>query len=251
MNAFFAVMMLAAAPAATPRTAPVAAPASGWVIREDVALPGGQTGWQKTEIAFGKIRRETSQSREVVVVDPAAKAPVFRLLPGNTWTGIDRTAFDAGKTPGPFVDGIGMKSEGEGKAETLDVPAAPFRATGKTATIGKWSATEYVSIAKAPGNFEVRVWLADRPAGIPNDAMLAIVERVYARKGNAWEAYFRGMKALGGFPVRTVYRFEVGGTVSEVVTTVSAIEKTTSLAESAFQIPADSKRVDAQKEISR
>ena len=251
MNAFFAVMMLAAAPAATPRNAPAAAPAFGWVIREDVALPGGQTGWQKTEIAFGKVRRETSQSREVVIVDPAAKAPVFRVLPGNTWSGIDRTVFDAGKTPGPFVDGIGLKSEGEGKPETLDVPATPFKATGKTAMIGEWEVTEYVSVAKAPGNFEVRVWLADRPAGIPNDVMLAIVERVYARKGNAWEAYFRGMKALGGFPVRTVYRFEIGGAVTEVVTTVSAIEKTTSLAESAFQIPAGSTRVDAPKETAR
>lgn len=237
MNAILMAMlpMLPMLLAAAPVKAPVGE--SGWVVHEEVRLPGGQDGWQKTEIAFGKIRRETSQSREVVVVDPASTAPIFRLN-GKQWSGIDSATLDAGKTPGPFVDGIGVNGD------ALDIPAVPFKATGRTETIGLWTAKEFVSVVTtAPGNLQVRVWLADRPEGIPNDAMLAVLERAYARKGNAWEPYFRSLKAMGGFPVRTVYRFSMGGKASEVVMTVTAIEKT-AVAKSAFQLPSGSTRID-------
>lgn len=234
MNAILMAMLpvfLAAAPAKAP------AAESGWVVHEEVLLPGGQSGWQKTEIAFGKIRRETSQSPEVVVVDPASAAPLFRMN-GKQWSGIDRAVLDAGKTPGPFVDGIGVNGD------ALDIPAVPFKATGKSEKIGRWTAKEFVSVATtAPGNLQVRVWLADRPEGIPNDAMLSVLERAYARKGNAWEPYFRSLKAMGGFPVRTVYRFSTGGATSEVVMTVTALEKSP-VAKSAFQLPPGSTRID-------
>lgn len=212
---------------------------SGWVILEEVRLPGGApAGWQQTEIAFGKIRRETSQSPEVVIADPDAAVPVFRFLPAaKSWSGIDRKILDSGKTPGPFVEGIGVKGD------ELEIPAVAFRATGKKAKVGSWDAREFVSMAKAPGNMETRVWLADKPAGLPNDVVLSVTERVYARKGNAWEAYFRGLKALGGFPVRTVYRYEIGRTVTEVVSTVTRIDKVP-LLESAFRVPAGSARAD-------
>lgn len=231
MIAMLMATILAAAPAA-PRTE------SGWVIREEVQLPGRATpGWQQTEIAFGKVRRETSQSPEVVIADPSSETPIFRLLPDTSWSGIDRAVLDGGATPGPFVEGIGVRG-GE-----LEIPAAPFRATGNTAKIGTWTAREFVSVARAPGGMETRVWLADKPAGIPNDVLLSVAERVYARKGNAWEAYFRGMKALGGFPVRTVYRYELGGSVNEVVSTVTSIRRAP-LLESAFARPRSQTRID-------
>ena len=237
MNTILAlVMTIGGAAAATPKSG---APAeTGWSIREEVRLPDGRVGWQVTEIGFGKIRRTTSQSPEVVIVDPSAAIPVVRLFPDQkAWSGIQRELFDAGDMPGPFLEGVGLSG-----TDTLDAPAKPFRPTGEVAKIGAWPARELASVAKAPGNMETRLWVADRPAGLPNHALLSVVERVYVRKGNRWEAYFRGMKDLGGFPVRTVYRYATSDRTAEVVATVTSIERVP-LDESAFRVPIDFERV--------
>lgn len=242
MKAMLAVLALAAAPAAAPnasRAAPPARVESGWVIREEVRLPDGRTGWQRTEIAFGRIRRTTSRSPEVLLVDPSSATPVVRVFPDRkSWSGVARELFDGGNTPGPFLEGVGI-SDGD----ALDAPAKPFRATGESQPVGAWQAREHVSVAKAPGSMETRLWLAESPGGLANDALLSIAERVYARKGNRWEKYFRGMKELGGFPVRTVYRYATGAhRAAEVVVTVTHIEQA-ALEEAAFLVPAGFERI--------
>jgi hypothetical protein len=208
---------------------------NGWVIREEVRVERGghvDEGWERIEVDADHVRRDTSNRPGFTVVDATDADHALRVLDGESAQSVSRAEIDLADAPGPMMDGIAVSAGGESVASS-----EPFRASGREGRIGSWNAREYVSTGTGLQGMRTTLWLADRPSGIPNDAVLSVLERVFSRKGSRWEPWFEAMVALQGFPVRRVLEYGSGGSATRVTITVTSIEAVP-LAAARFATPA-------------
>ena len=236
MIALTAVLLVLAANAAT---TPAPATARGWIVEEEIVrIDDGQPphrATQRTEILPDRVRQEQSDNPTVVIARASDPLPLVILdSAAQSWFGYDRATLTKANLPGgPLLEGIGIDDKGQPFA-----PSEPFRSTGAKASVGSWKAEAFAATAKGPGGQTTELWLANKPGGLPNDAMLSVLARVYSRKGAALEPYFRSAAKLPGFPVRTIRRITLpNGVRSEMTITVTRIEAA-DLPLSRFELPA-------------
>jgi len=236
MIAIAAVPLLLAAVPIPPRNSAATSPA-GFRIREEVRVERNgtvETGWETLEVDGNHVRRETSNRPGATIVDAIDDAHALVVAGPDGVQVVTRAQIALADVPGPMMDGIGVSPSGEPVAS-----AEPFRATGRTVRIGAWTAREAVSTAPGLSGQRTTLYLADRPAGLPNAAVVSVLERVFSRKGSRWAPWFDGMIALRGFPVRRVQEYDG----VRVTITVVSIEPV-SFPATEFQAPADAPVVE-------
>lgn len=207
--------------------------------RVEIRAASGEvtSGWQRTEISEGRLRRETSASPTVLLLDATGPIAVAKFDPAaRSWFGFEPDLLAEHDLAGPLLEGIGITANG-----AIVIAAEPFRATGRSRRIGSWDAREMASTTRGPGGVEVRQWLADEPDGLSNTAVLSILERIFGHPDSRWASYFATLAAQGGFPVRTVRRYPTASGVHVVTITVTSIRKVP-LRPERFRIPDDMRR---------
>lgn len=242
MTSFLSLLALAASAAAA--STPEPKTSRGYVVEEEVVMSteGQPTrrGTQRTEILPDRIRQESSNNPTVFLLHASGALPFIAYdSASRTWFGYERTTLVKADIPGgPLLEGIGIDDKGHPFA-----PAKPFRAMDTKSKVSRWTAHGYSATAKGAGGMETELWLADRPAGIPNDAMTSVLSRVYSHEGSRLEPYFAGLAALPGFPVRSVRRVVLpNGANAEIRSTVTKIS-VEDIPLSRFAVPAGFTRI--------
>lgn len=235
MGTVIAFMLLLAAPTSTT--------VDGWIIEESVLLEmpdappekGSQTTW----ITATAVKRSASSRPQTVLIDSSSPVP-FRMLDPleKTWFGYPQSTIAKGDLGSPLFEGIAIGPDGA--PSNLD---DPFRASGRTGKVGAWSASEWISSGDGLADSTTAIWVADRPAGLPNDAITRVQREVFSRKGSRWEPYLQAMGQIPGFPVRTVLTWTEAGRNAKVTLTVTKI-RAAKIEKSELALPSGWRQVD-------
>lgn len=235
MNLVLSTVLLLGAAPAVPATSAIVIEESA-VVRQSGRVV--VAGTQRTEVAGSRLRRETSSDGRVLLLDADSPLPVVSFDEGSdTWFAFPAEAIRQQDLAGPMMEGVAVDETGEPIAT-----AAPFRATGRTETIGDWKAAEWTAVQPGVAGQHVTLWLASRPNGVPDVLYADLLARIYSRPGSRWESYFVAMKKLSGFPVRMEIRHPARGGDVVVTTTVTRIFRATVSADR-FDVPAGFTRV--------